>query len=111
MSRRPQEPPRSVSRHHRLTSLKTSGIAVQLSKARRRCQKIRFARGIVATNQEFTNSPFCAAGVPLAFTSKDSQIDGTAPGLPQGDDEMRPCTHKSLMSVFPRDSDRKADIA
>jgi hypothetical protein len=65
----------------------------------------------VATNQEFANSPFCAAGVPRAFTHKDSQIDGTAPGLLQGDDEIRPCTRKSLMSVMPRDSERKADIA
>jgi hypothetical protein len=111
MSRRPQEPPRSVSRHHRPTSLKTSGIADQLFKLRRRCQKIRRARGFVPTNQEFTNSPFCAAGAPHAFTHKDSQIDGTAPGLRRGDDEIRPCTHKSLMSVMPRDSDRKADIA
>ena len=111
MSRRPQEPPRSVSRHHRMTFLKTSGITVQLFKARRPCQKIRCAHGIVATNQEFTNSPFCAAGVPLAFTHKDSQIDGTAPALPQGDDGIRPFTHKSLMSVMRRDSDRKADIA
>ena len=30
MSRRPQEPPRSVSRYHRLTSLKTSGIVARL---------------------------------------------------------------------------------
>jgi hypothetical protein len=73
MSRRPQEPPRSVSRHHRLTSLKTSGIADQLFKARRRCQKIRCAHGFVATNQGFTNSVFCAAGAQQAFTAKDSQ--------------------------------------
>ena len=73
MSHHPQEPPRSVSRHHRLTSLKTSGIVAQLFKARRRCQKIRCARGFVATNQEFTNSLFCAAGAPHAFTHKDSQ--------------------------------------
>jgi len=73
MSRRPQEPPRSVSRHHRPTFPKTSGIAVQLFKVRRSCQKIRCARGIVATNQEFTNSPFCAAGASHAFTCKDSQ--------------------------------------
>jgi hypothetical protein len=73
MSRRPQEPPRSVSRHHRPTSLKTSGIADQLFKARRCCQKIRCARGFVTTNQEFTNSPFCAAGALQAFTHKDSQ--------------------------------------
>lgn len=73
MSRRPQEPPRSVSRHHRMTFLKTSGIAVQLFKAHRCCQKIRCAREFVTTNQEFTNSPFCAAGAPHAFTHKDSQ--------------------------------------
>lgn len=73
MSRRPQEPPRSVSRHHRLTSLKRSGISGQLFKARRRCQKVRCARGFVATNQGFTNSPFCPAGAPHAFTRKDSQ--------------------------------------
>ena len=74
MSRRPQEPPRSVSRHHRLASLKTSGIVDQLFKARRCCQKIRCALGFVATNQELTNSRFCAAGAPHAFTSKNSQI-------------------------------------
>jgi hypothetical protein len=73
MSRRPQEPPRSVSRHHRLASLKTSGIVGQLFKACRRCQKIRGTGGFVPTNQEFTNSPFCAAGAPRAFTHKDSQ--------------------------------------
>jgi hypothetical protein len=73
MSRRPQEPPRSVSRHHRPTSLKTSGIADQLFKACRCCQKIRCAGGFVAMNQEFTNSPFCATGAPRAFTGKDSQ--------------------------------------
>ena len=73
MSRRPQEPPRSVSRHHRLASLKTSGIADQLFKARRCCQKIRYGRGFLATNQEFTNTPFRAAGAPRAFTHKDSQ--------------------------------------
>jgi len=110
MSRRPQEPPRSVSRHHRLTFPKTSGIAVQLFKACRCCQKICCAREFVATNQEFTNSPFCAAGALHAFTHKDSQIDGTAPGLPQGDDEIRPRIHKSPMSVMPRDGDRKAGI-
>jgi hypothetical protein len=48
---------------------------------------------------------------PARDHNKDSQIGGTAPGLPQGDDEIMPCTHKSLMSVMPRDSDRKADIA
>jgi len=73
MSRRPQEPPRSVSRHHRLTFLKTSGIVDQLFKARRCCQKIRCARGFVAMNQGFTNSPFCTGGAPNAFTGKDSQ--------------------------------------
>jgi hypothetical protein len=73
MSRRPQEPPRSVGRYHRLTSLKTSGIADQLFKACRCCQKIRGAREFVSTNQEFTNSPFCAAGARHAFTHKDSQ--------------------------------------
>ena len=73
MSRRPQEPPRSVSRHHRMTFLKASGIVGQLFKARRPCQKIRCAHGIVATNQEFTNSPFCAAVLLRAFTHKDSQ--------------------------------------
>jgi hypothetical protein len=73
MSRRPQEPPRSVSRHHRLASLKTSGIADQLFKTRRCCQKIRCACGFVPTNQEFTDSLFYAAGAPHAFTHKDSQ--------------------------------------
>ena len=73
MSRRPQEPPRSVSRHHRLASLKTSGIVDQLFKTRRCCQKIRCARGFVPPNQEFTDSPFCATGAPRAFTHKDSQ--------------------------------------
>ena len=70
MSRRPQEPPRSVSRHHRLASLKTSGIADQLFKTRRCCQKIRGTRKFVPTNQEFTDSPFCAAGALQAFTTK-----------------------------------------
>ena len=70
MSRRPQEPPRSVSRHHRLASLKTSGIADQLFKPCRCCQKIRGAPGFVPTNQEFTDSPFCAAGASQAFTTK-----------------------------------------
>jgi hypothetical protein len=70
MSRRPQEPPRSVSRHHRPTSLKTSGIAAQLFKARRRCQKIRCAREFVATNQEFTIPLFCAAGAPARIHYK-----------------------------------------
>src|SRR5580704_15036656 len=73
MSHRPQEPPRSVSRHHRLTFLKTSGIEAQLFKVSRCCQKIRCARGFVPTNQGFTDSPFCAAGAPRAFTHKDSQ--------------------------------------
>ena len=79
MSRRPQEPPRSASRHHRMTFLKTSGIADQLFKARRSCQKIRCALGIVATNQKFKNSPFCAAGAPHAFTTKIRK--STAPHL------------------------------
>jgi hypothetical protein len=74
MSRHPQEPPPSVSRHHRLTSLRTSGIAAQLFKARRCCQKIRCACEFMATNQGFTNSPFCAAGAAHAFIHKDSQI-------------------------------------
>jgi hypothetical protein len=78
MSRRPQEPPRSVNRHHRPTSLKTSGIVVQLFKARRRCQKIRCARGFVTTNQEFTNSPFGAAGALQAFTTKIRKTVWTA---------------------------------
>ena len=73
MSRRPQEPPRSVGRDHRLTFLKTSGIAVQLFKACRCCQKIRCACGFVPTNQDFTNSLFCTGGARRAFTSKDSQ--------------------------------------
>jgi len=110
MSHHPQEPPRSVSRHHRLASLKTSGIADQLFKARRCCQKIRCAREFVPTNQEFTNSPFRATDAPRVFTHKDSQTGGTAPGLPRGDDEMRPFSHKSLMSVMPATATEKADI-
>jgi len=70
MSRRPQEPPRSVSRHHRPTSLKTSGIVDQLFKACRCCQKIRCTGGFVPTNQGLTNSPFCTGGAPRAFTTK-----------------------------------------
>ena len=69
MSHRPQEPPRSVSRDHRLTSLKTSGIVARYSRLRR-CQKIRSARGFVAINQDFRNSPFCAASARHAFTEK-----------------------------------------
>jgi hypothetical protein len=49
MSRRPQEPPRSVSRHHRMTFLKTSGIVARICQQKRLVNIFLYA-GLFAVN-------------------------------------------------------------
>jgi hypothetical protein len=67
MSRRPQEPPRSVSRHHRMTFLKTSGIVARLC-PRMLAVNIFLERGIHAIKSGPYAHPCRAPRTPrLAF--------------------------------------------